>query len=78
MESVEWIFTDHKLHLSMLQLLQEEQSCLAHDGEDKTNRDDEISGILKPEIKWTLFVMFDHVFPLFLHDRITAFHMTLR
>ncbi len=34
MESVEWIFTDHKLHLSMLQLLQEEQSCLAHDGED--------------------------------------------
>ncbi len=46
MESVEWIFTDHKLHLSMLQLLQEEQSCLAHDGEDKTNRDDEISGMV--------------------------------
>ncbi len=46
MESVEWIFTDHKLHLSMLQLLKDEQAFLSNDTPDTSNQDEEISGIV--------------------------------
>ena len=46
MESVEWIFTDHKLHLSMLQLLKAEQTLLSGRESDDANRDDEISGMV--------------------------------
>ena len=46
MESVEWIFTDHKLHQSMLQLLMEEQSSLERDTSDNATINDEISGMV--------------------------------
>lgn len=46
MESVEWIFTDHKLHLSMLQLLKEEQATLARNASDEHTRDAEINGMV--------------------------------
>lgn len=46
MESVEWIFTDHKLHLSMLQLLKEEQSALSCNASDETVRDADITGMV--------------------------------
>lgn len=46
MESIEWIFTDHKLHLSMLQLLKEEQLALSCDDSDASARHDDISGMV--------------------------------
>ncbi len=46
MESVEWIFSDHKLHLPMLQLLRDEQNILSNDTSDGASRDDEISGMV--------------------------------
>ena len=46
MESVEWIFSDHKLHLSMLQLLRDEQDLLTKDISNETIRDDEIGGMV--------------------------------
>lgn len=46
MESVEWIFSDHKLHLSMLQLLREEQALLTKETTNATDRDDEIDGMV--------------------------------
>lgn len=46
MESVEWIFTDHKLHLSMLQLLKEEQSALSCVASDEAARNDDINGMV--------------------------------
>ena len=46
MESIEWIFTDHKLHLSMLQLLKEEQATLTCDASDDPTRDDDINGMV--------------------------------
>ena len=46
MESVEWIFTDHKLHLSMLQLLKAEQALLSSSAPDDMSRDNEISGMV--------------------------------
>lgn len=46
MESVEWIFTDHKLHLSVLQLLREEQALLTKETTNDTDRDDEIDGMV--------------------------------
>lgn len=46
MESVEWIFSDHKLHLSMLQLLRDEQALLTKDTSNETDRDDEIGGMV--------------------------------
>lgn len=46
MESVEWIFSDHKLHLSMLQLLRDEQALLTKDTSNDTDRDDEIGGMV--------------------------------
>ncbi len=45
MESVEWIFSDHKLHMAMLQLLREEQNFLCDSVWD-TDSDEEISGIV--------------------------------
>ncbi len=46
MESVEWIFSDHKLHLSMLQLLREEQHLFSKDASNDASRDVEISGMV--------------------------------
>ena len=46
MESVEWIFRDHKLHLSMLQLLRAEQTLMSDSVPDDANQDDEISGMV--------------------------------
>ena len=46
MESIEWIFADHKLHQSMLQLLKAEQTQLSSSVSDDTKRDDEISGMV--------------------------------
>ena len=46
MESVEWMFSEHKLHLSMLQLLREEQALFSNEIKDNTVRDDEISGMI--------------------------------
>lgn len=46
MESVEWIFTDHKLHLSMLQLLREELALHEKDASIEAERDDEIGGMV--------------------------------
>ena len=46
MESVEWIFTDHKLHKAMLQLLKEERDLRINDASDTTDSDDEIGGML--------------------------------
>lgn len=46
MESVEWIFSDHKLHLSMLQLLKEEQSSLSRNDSVTSARHDDISGMV--------------------------------
>ena len=48
MESVEWIFTDHKLHLSMLQLLRVEQALLTKDTSNEADRDDDIGGMILP------------------------------
>lgn len=46
MESVEWIFSDHKLHLSMLQLLREEQALLTKETTNAADRDNEIDGMV--------------------------------
>ena len=46
MESIEWIFADHKLHLSMLQLLRDEQALLTKDTSNETDRDAEIGGMV--------------------------------
>ena len=46
MESIEWIFADHKLHLSMLQLLREEQASLICAASDVHTRDDDINGMV--------------------------------
>ena len=46
MESIEWILTDHKMHLAMLQLLQEEQKNSVQDRTSAENSEDEISGMV--------------------------------
>ena len=46
MESIEWIFTDHKLHLAMLQLLKEEQAIQVCDASNERTRDDDINGMV--------------------------------
>ena len=46
MESIEWILTEHKMHLAMLQLLLEEQKNGMHDAASTENREEEISGMV--------------------------------
>ncbi len=46
MESIEWIFTDHRQHMSMLQLLQEEQDLLPCKAQEHAARDETISAMV--------------------------------